>query len=54
MANQLLREKLSKISDTTNAHQLYQSIQPFEVLYFKAAISKTCSTSQFITRQTEE
>lgn len=56
IANQLLREKLSKLSDTTNAYQLYRSIQPFEVLYFKAAVSKTycSSSSHFNTTQTEE
>lgn len=45
IANQLIMEKLSKLSDTTNAYQLYCLIQPFEVLYFRAAVSKTCTTT---------
>ena len=51
IANQLIRENLSKLSDATNAYQLYCFIQPFEVLYFRAAVSKTC-ISQITTRQT--
>lgn len=41
-ANLLIREKLSKLSEDTNAYQLYCTIQPVEVLYFRAAVSKTC------------
>lgn len=50
-ATQLIREKLNKLCEATSAYQLYRLIQPFEVLYFRAALSKTC-TSHLITRQT--
>lgn len=42
VAYELIKEKLNILSNATNAYQLYHLIQPFEALYFRAAVSKTC------------
>lgn len=49
--HQLITERLDNLSDVTDTYQLYSLIQPFEVLYFRAAISKVC-TSHFTMQQT--
>lgn len=49
IADKLIRQNVSKLTDDTNAYQLYHLIQPFEILYFRAAVGKTY-TSQFTTQ----